>query len=142
MNKVTIMGRLTRDPEIRVAQGENPLTIARYTLAVDRPKRKNAPADAQTVDFISCVAMGSSGLFAEKFLKKGTPIIASGRLEVSSYKNKDGNMVWKTEVKVNEHFFPLGAKTSESTGTASATQDAPAEPDFMDVPDEEELPFN
>ena len=92
MNKVILMGRLTRDPEVRYSQGENATAVARYTLAVDR--RFNRNNDEQTADFINCVAFGRSGEFAEKYLHKGTKIAVTGRIQTGSYTNKDGVKVY------------------------------------------------
>ncbi len=88
MNKVILMGRLTRDPEIRYANNENNTCIANYTLAVDR--RFKRQGDEQTADFIRCVAMGKGGEFAEKYLHQGTKIVVEGRIQTGSYTNKDG----------------------------------------------------
>ena len=87
MNKVILMGRLTRDPEIRYSQGEQSIAVARYTLAVDRRFRRDN--DQQTADFIGCVAFGRQGEFAEKYLRKGTKIAITGRIQTGSYTNKD-----------------------------------------------------
>lgn len=146
MNKVILMGRLTRDPEVRYSQGENAMAVARYTLAVDR--RFNRNNDDQTADFISCVAFGRQGEFAEKYLHKGTKIAVTGRIQTGSYTNKDGVRVYTTEVVVEEHEF---AESKNSTGTgdggyAPANRPAPAAAGdgFMNIPDgiDEELPFN
>ena len=91
MNKVILMGRLTKDPDVRYSSGENSMAIARYTLAVDRRgRRNNNNGDEQTADFIGCVAFGRNGEFAEKYLKKGTKIAITGRIQTGSYTNKDG----------------------------------------------------
>lgn len=103
MNKVVLLGRLTRDPDIRYTQGENQMCIARYTLAVDR-RGKQQNSD-QNADFISCVAFGRSGEFAEKYLAKGTKIAVVGRLQTGSYTNKDGQTVYTTDVVVEEQYF-------------------------------------
>ena len=87
MNKVVLMGRLTRDPDVRYSQGETPLAIARYTLAVDRRFKRNGEQDA---DFINCVAFGRTAEFAEKYLKQGTKMVVSGRIQTGSYTNRDG----------------------------------------------------
>lgn len=100
MNKVILMGRLTRDPEVRYAQGESPLAIARYTLAVDR--RFNRNGDDATADFINCVAFGRSGEFAERYFRKGIKIAVTGRIQTGSYTNKDGVKVYTTEVVVED----------------------------------------
>ena len=103
MNKVILMGRLTRDPEVRYSQGDNAMAVARYTLAVDR--RFNRNNDDQTADFISCVAFGRSGEFAEKYLHKGTKIAITGRIQTGSYTNKDGVKVYTTDVVVEDQEF-------------------------------------
>lgn len=93
MNKVVLMGRLTRDPDVRYSQGETPLAIARYTLAVDRRFKRNGEQDA---DFINCVAFGRTAEFAEKYLKQGTKMVVSGRIQTGSYTNRDGVKVCTT----------------------------------------------
>ena len=98
MNKVILMGRLTRDPEIRYANNENNTCIANYTLAVDR--RFKRQGDEQTADFIRCVAMGRGGEFAEKYLHQGTKIVVEGRIQTGSYTNKDGQKIFTTDVMV------------------------------------------
>lgn len=103
MNKVVLLGRLTRDPDIRYTQGENQMCIARYTLAVDR--RYKQQGSDQDADFISCVAFGRSGEFAEKYLAKGTKIAVVGRLQTGSYTNKDGQKIFTTDVVVEEQYF-------------------------------------
>ena len=95
MNKVILMGRLTRDPDVRYSQGENPTAIARYSLAVDR--RFNRGDDNNT-DFINIVAFGKAGEFAEKYLHKGTKVLVTGRIQTGSYTNKDGQKVYTTDV--------------------------------------------
>ena len=90
MNKVILMGRLTRDPEVRYTQGDNAMAIARYSLAVDRRFKRDGEPDA---DFINCVAFGKSGEFAEKYLKKGTKVAVVGRIQTGAYTNKDGQKV-------------------------------------------------
>ena len=102
MNKVILMGRLTRDPEVRYSQGENPLAIARYTLAVDRRQARNNNGDEQTADFINCVAFGRTGEFAERYLHKGTKIVVTGRIQTGSYTNREGNRVFTTDVIVGK----------------------------------------
>ena len=147
MNKVILMGRLTRDPEVRYSQGENVTAVARYTLAVDR--RYNRNNDEQSADFISCVAFGRNGEFAEKYLRKGTKIAATGRIQTGSYTNKDGVRVYTTEVVIEEQEF-AESKNSSSAGNGGFTggNNAPAMQDagdgFMNIPDgiDEELPFN
>ena len=141
MNKVILMGRLTRDPEVRYSQGENAIAIARYTLAVDR--RFKREGDEQTADFINCVAFGKAGDFAEKWFKQGMKIAITGRLQTGSYTNKDGVKVYTTDVIVEEQEFAESKKTVEAnSGSASATH---AKPDdsFMSIPEgvEDQLPF-
>lgn len=103
MNKVILMGRLTRDPDVRYTQGQEQMCIARYTLAVDRRRRQQD--QDQTADFISCVAFGRAGEFVEKYLGKGTRIAVVGRLQTGSYVNKDGQTVYTTDVVVEEQYF-------------------------------------
>ena len=137
MNKVILLGRLTRDPEVRYTQGQEPLAIARYTLAVDR--RFKRADDEQTADFISCVAFGKSGEFAEKYLKQGTKIAISGRIQTGSYTNKDGVKVYTTEVVVEEQEF---AESKKDTGGVRPMQENPDE-EFMKIHEgvEDDLPF-
>ena len=147
MNKVILMGRLTRDPEVRYSQGDNATAVARYTLAVDR--RFNRNNDEQTADFINCVAFGKSGEFAEKYLHKGTKIAITGRIQTGSYTNKDGVKVYTTDVVVEDHEFAESknsAGSADNSGFAPAGRPAPAAAGdgFMNIPDgiAEELPFN
>ncbi|WP_347993458.1 single-stranded DNA-binding protein [uncultured Eubacterium sp.] len=148
MNKVILMGRLTRDPDVRYSQGDSPMAIARYTLAVDRRFRRDN--DQQTADFISCVAFGRNGEFAEKYLYQGTKIVAEGRIQTGSYTNKDGNKVYTTEVVVeNQEFAESKASASNNEGgfqpQAQSAPTAPAGDGFMNIPDGVEdvgLPFN
>lgn len=152
MNKVILMGRLTRDPEVRYSQGENPLAIARYTLAVDRRQARNNGGDDQSADFINCVAFGRTGEFAERYLRKGTKIAVTGRIQTGSYTNKDGVRVYTTEVVVEEHEFAEsrnaagndGGYAGGYTGGNSAPAPSGAGDGFMNIPDgiDEELPFN
>ena len=150
MNKVILMGRLTRDPEVRYSQGETPLAIARYTLAVDRRQARNNNDD-QTADFINCVAFGRAGEFAERYFRKGTKIAVSGRIQTGSYTNKDGVRVYTTEVVVDEQEFAESKNASAGTSEGGYTggnfnRPAPsgAGDGFMNIPDgiDEELPFN
>ena len=147
MNKVILMGRLTRDPEVRYSQGENATAVARYTLAVDR--RFNRNNDEQTADFINCVAFGRSGEFAEKYLHKGTKIAITGRIQTGSYTNKDGVRVYTTDVVVEDQEFAESKNASAANGgyaPAERNDSAPAAAGagFMNIPDglDEELPFN
>lgn len=147
MNRVILMGRLTRDPEVRYSQGENATAVARYTLAVDR--RFNRNNDEQTADFINCVAFGRSGEFAEKYLHKGTKIAITGRIQTGSYTNKDGVRVYTTDVVVEDQEFAESRNASAANGgyaPAERSDSAPAAAGdgFMNIPDgiDEELPFN
>ena len=161
MNKVILMGRLTRDPEVRYSAGDNSMAIARYTLAVDRRFKRDGD---QTADFIGCVAFGKLGEFAEKYLRKGTKVVVTGRIQTGSYTNKDGQKVYTTDVVVEEQDFAESkAAASSYTGgyqqqggyqSAPEPQAAPAPTNrpapseavsdgFMTIPEgiEEELPF-
>lgn len=144
MNKVILIGRLCADPEVRYTEGDNPMCIARYRLAVDRRFKKEG--DEQTADFISCVAFGKNGEFAEKYLHQGTKIAVSGRIQTGSYTNKDGQKVYTTDIVVEEHDF-CGSK-GESSGNSEApkSESTPTDADgFMSIPDgveDEGLPFN
>ena len=147
MNKVILMGRLTRDPEVRYSQGENALAIARYSLAVDR--RFNRCGDENTADFINCVAFGKSGEFAERYFRKGTKILVSGRIQTGSYTNKDGVKVYTTEVVAEDQEFAESKNSSAGsnggfTGGNRAPEPSGAGDGFMNIPDgiDEELPFN
>ena len=149
MNKVILMGRLTRDPEVRYSQGDSPLAIARYSLAVDRRGRNNQ--DGQTADFINCVAFGRAAEFAEKYFRKGIKIAVTGRIQTGNYTNKDGVKVYTTEVVVEDQEFAESKASSEQNsgfGGGFSGQGAPAPMSagegFMNVPDgiDEELPFN
>ena len=148
MNKVILMGRLTRDPEVRYSQGENNLAIARYTLAVDRRFQRNN--SDQTADFISCVAFGKAGEFAEKYFRQGIKIAITGRIQTGSYTNKDGVKVYTTEVVVEEQEFAESKNASAANGVAPAGGDTPhptpsaaSGEGFMSIPEgiEDELPF-
>lgn len=141
MNKVILMGRLTRDPEIRYSTGENATAIARYSLAVDRRfKRDGEP----TADFINCVAFGKTAEFAEKYFRQGIKIAISGRIQTGSYTNKDGVKVYTTDVIVEEQEFAESKASSENNSNGSAPRQNSGSEDFMNVPDgvDEELPFN
>lgn len=142
MNKVILMGRLTRDAEVRYSQGENSTAIARFSLAVDRRFRRDG--DEQTADFINCVAFGRTAEFLERFGRKGTKFVLEGRIQTGSYTNKDGVKVYTTEVVVEELEF-AGSKGDHSEKPAGKKQEAsaPADDGFVDIPDgvDEELPF-
>lgn len=143
MNKVILMGRLTRDPDVRYSHGEQSTAIARYTIAVDRRFKKD---QEQSADFISCVAFGRAGEFAEKYFKKGTKVLVTGRIQTGSYTNKDGNKVYTTDVVVEEQEFAESKAASNNSGFAPADRPSPssAGDGFMNIPDgiDEELPFN
>lgn len=147
MNKVILMGRLTRDPDIRYSQGENSLAIARFTLAVDRRFKREGSND-QTADFISCVAFGRTAEFCERYTHQGTKLVVEGRIQTGSYTNKDGNKVYTTEVVVENTEF---AESKNSSSEGSYTPSARPEPinaagdGFMNIPDgveDEGLPFS
>ena len=164
MNKVILMGRLTRDPDIRYTQGENSMAVARYTLAVDR--RRTSQDGQREADFIGCVAFGRQAEFAERYLHQGTKIAITGRIQTGSYTNKDGQKVYTTDVIVEDQEFAESkaaadrqAQSSGSYGSgsyngnrsanagSSSGQDkgAPVGDGFMNIPDgveDEGLPFN
>ncbi len=146
MNKVILMGRLTRDPEVRYSQGENSLAIARFSLAVDR-RRTGNNADGQTADFINIVAFGKLGEFCEKYLHKGTKVTLSGRIQTGSYTNKEGVKVFTTEVIADDIEFAESKNSGGSDGGFAGNTNKPAQAagdGFMNIPDgiDEELPFN
>lgn len=142
MNKAIIMGRLTRDPEIRWTQAGNSqeqMCIARYTLAVDR-RQKDAGAD-----FIPVVAFGKAGEFAEKYFKKGTKLVVTGRIQTGSYTNKEGAKVYTTEIVAeDQEFTESKAAGQQGNGQAAAGQPQTDDQGFMNIPDgiDEELPFS
>lgn len=146
MNKAILMGRLTRDPEIRYSQGENAMAVARYTLAVERRFKKDGE---QAADFIGCVAFGKTAEFAERYLRKGTKIAVTGRIRTGSYTNREGQKVYTTEVIVEDSEFAesKAASGSAGTGTEAGSGAVPGNAGgdgFMDIPDglDDELPFN
>ena len=140
MNKVILMGRLTREPEVRYSQGESSMAIARFSLAVDRRFKRDGEASA---DFISCVAFGKQAEFIERYLHQGTKIVAEGRIQTGSYTNKDGQKVYTTDVVVENCEF------AESKNSAGGNEFASARPEptgasgdgFMNIPEDEGLPF-
>ena len=146
MNKVILMGRLTREPDVRYSQNaDGSMAVARYTLAVDRRRGRNSDNE-QSADFISCVAFGRSGEFAEKYLHQGTKIVVTGRIQTGSYTNKDGQRVYTTDVVVEEQEFAESKKAAETSSTPQNTQGVKSNPEddgFMTIPEgvEEELPF-
>ncbi|MDD6071430.1 MAG: single-stranded DNA-binding protein [Clostridiales bacterium] len=153
MNKVILMGRLTRDPEVRYSQGDNSLAIARYTLAVDRRFAKSNNANGeQTADFISCVAFGKAAEFAEKYLRQGIKIAITGRIQTGSYTNRDGVKVYTTEVVIEEQEFAESKNSSSNANAGGAdfagnnsrpVPSAASGDGFMSIPEgiEDELPF-
>ena len=150
MNKVILMGRLTRNPEVRYTQGDNQMAIARYTLAIDRRVRSNASNGEATADFIQCIAFGKSGEFAEKYLHQGTKIVITGRIQTGSYTNKDGQKVYTTDIVVEEQEFAESKLSNENSGNNKASRPATAtgnsrQGGWLNVPDDVEddgLPFN
>lgn len=149
MNKVILMGRLTRDPEVRYSAGENATAVARYTLAVDRRFKRDGEA---TADFIQCVAFGRSAEFAEKYFRQGIKIAITGRIQTGSYTNKDGMKVYTTDVVVEEQEFAESKNASGVSESGYSAAPSPSRPTpsaatgdgFMNIPDgiDEELPFN
>lgn len=142
MNKVILMGRLTRDPEVRYSQGEEAMAVARYTLAVDRRVRNQD----NSADFISCVAFGKAGEFAEKYLHKGTKVVVTGRIQTGSYTNKEGQKVYTTDVVAEDQEFAESKNASagyEGSNSQPATRPQTDSDGFMNIPDgmDEELPF-
>ena len=146
MNKVILMGRLTRDAEVRYSQGENANAVARFSLAVDRRYARQGE-EAQT-DFINCVAFGRTGEFMERFGRKGTKFVVEGRIQTGSYTNKDGQKVYTTDVVVEQvEFAESKSASSNSDGGFRGAAPSPAaasDGGFMNIPDgiDEELPFN
>ena len=153
MNKVILMGRLTRDPDVRVSTGERSMSIARYTLAVDRRGRRSDNGE-QTADFLSCVAFARAAEFAEKYLHQGTKVVVTGRIQTGSYTNKDGQKVFTTDVVVEDQEFAeckSASAGSDNGGYRPAMSQSRPEPasavasGFMNIPDgveDEGLPFN
>ena len=154
MNKVILMGRLTREPDVRYSQGaDGSMAVARYTLAVDRRRGRNSDNNEQTADFISCVAFGRSGEFAEKYLHQGTKIVVTGRIQTGSYTNKDGQRVYTTDVVVEEQGCAESKSAASNGGDSNYAAYTPSRPEpsqaagagFMAIPDgvdDEGLPFN
>lgn len=138
MNKVGLIGRLTKDPEIRYTQGQDAQCVARYTLAVDRRYKKEGQPDA---DFIRCVAFGKNGEFAEKYLAKGMKIGVCGHIQTGSYQDTDGKTVYTTDIVVEEHDFCESKGNNQAAENSGVNADANG---FVNVPDTitEELPFN
>lgn len=146
MNKFIGIGRLTRDPDVRYTQGENSMCVARYTLAIDRHVKRDQ--NQQTADFISCLAFGKNGEFAEKYLHKGMKIAVTGRIQTGSYTNREGQKVYTTDIVVEDQEF---AESKSAQQTGGVPQQKNGQPDniadeggFMDIPDslDEDLPFH
>lgn len=149
MNKVILMGRLTRDPEVRYSQGDNATAIARFTLAVDRRIKRDNEA---SVDYINCVSFGRSAEFAEKHFHKGTKIVIVGRIQTGSYTNKDGQKVYTTDIVIEEQDFAESKAASQQNNSGNAQnasnnqqaqQPKPqTSPDGFMNADDEGLPFH
>ena len=146
MNKVVLIGRLARDPEVRYSQNDTSMAIARFSLAVDRRFKRDG--DEQTADFINCVAFGKTAEFLEKYARKGTKFVVEGRIQTGSYTNKEGQKVYTTDV-VCENVEFAESKNSQSGGSsfdggAGFAPSSDAGDGFMNIPDgiDEELPFN
>ena len=148
MNKVILMGRLTRDPEVRYSQGENATAVARYSLAVDRRFKRDGEA---TTDFFNCVAFGRQAEFAERYLRQGTKMLVSGRLQTGSYTNRDGVKVNTVDIVVEEQEFAESKASGSAPASNNSYQSSPAPAPsasigegFMNIPDgiDEELPFS
>ena len=139
MNKVILMGRLTRDPDVRVSAGETPVTVVKYTLAVDRRRKKDE--GEQGADFIPCTAFSQNAEFAEKYFHQGIKIVIVGRIQTGSYTNKDGQKVYTTEVIIEDQYF---AESKAASGRTAPGNAASAD-GFMNLPtgvEDEGLPFN
>lgn len=140
MNKVILMGRLTRDPEVRYTDEQDPKCVAKYTLAVDRKKSgENGPS----ADFIRCVAFGNNGKFAEKYLHQGIKIAITGRIQTGSYTNKEGQKVYITDIIVEEQEFAESKKSEEGNNGCESTEPEETSEGFMNIPEDakEDLPF-
>lgn len=157
MNRVILMGRLTRDPEVRYSQGERSMAITRYSLAVDRRGRRGQDGNGneQTADFINCVAFDKAGEFAEKYFRQGMRVLVSGRIQTGSYTNKDGQKVYTTDIIVDDQEFAdsKGSEGGSGNSYGGGGYQQPGRPaptsaigdGFMNIPDgveDEGLPFN
>lgn len=146
MNKAILMGRLTRDPEVRYSQTDSNMAIARFSLAVDRRFKKQG--DTVTADFFNCTAFGKQGEFVEKYLKQGTKIVVTGRIQNDNYTNKEGQKVYSVQIMVEEIEFAESKASSQSNagndGSAQPQMGAPDADGFMNIPDgiDNSLPFN
>ena len=146
MNKAILIGRLTRDPDVRYSQTDSNMAIARFSLAVDRRYKKQG--DETTADFFNCTAFGKQGEFVEKYLKKGTKIVVTGRIQNDNYTNKDGQKVYSVQIIVEEMEF---AESKASSGQVEQegnnmppAMGEPGDDGFMNIPDgiDNSLPFN
>ncbi len=150
MNKAILIGRLTRDPEVRYSQGENSTAIARFTLAVDRRFQRNG--ETQTADFIGCVAFGKQAEFVERYFKQGMKMVLAGRIQTGSYTNKDGQKVYTTDIVAEDIEFAESKGNNGDSGFQQGGSHKEFKPEpssamgdgFMNIPDgiDEELPFN
>lgn len=141
MNVVVLMGRLTRDPEVRYSQGNESMAIARYTLAVDRSYRREGE---NNTDFIGCVAFGRNAEFAEKYLRKGTKIAITGRIQTGSYVNREGQKVYTTDVVINTQEFAGSRNEAQEPAQKGQPMPEAGEDGFKNIPDgiDDELPFS
>ena len=144
MNKVILMGRLTRDPDVRYSQGDNAMAIARFSLAVDRRFKRDGEASA---DFISCVAFGKQAEFIERYVHQGTKLVVEGRIQTGSYTNKDGQKVYTTDVVVENCDFAESKASQDGNFAGSRPEPTAAAGDgFLNIPqsvdEEDELPFD
>lgn len=137
MNKVILIGRLTKDPDVRYSQGNEPIAVARYSLAVNRRFKKQGEQEA---DFINCVAFGKAAEFVEKFLKKGMQISIAGRIQTGSYTDKNGKKVYTTDVVVEEHYFTESKKDSQSSNNTASDSTEAFYPIDENI-DDSDLPF-
>lgn len=147
MNKVILVGRLTRDPDVRYTTGNEPMAVARFTLAVDRRVARNAGNNTVTADFISCLAFQKKAEFLEKYCKQGTKLVLEGRIQTGSYTNRDNQKVYTTDVVAENLEFAESKGSSQGSQQTAPQQPTvpPTSPDgFMYMPDgiDEELPFN
>lgn len=147
MNKVFMMGRLTRDPEIRYSQGASQTAIARFSLAVDRRWKREGEPDA---DFFNCTVFGRQADFVEKYLRQGTKVVITGRIQNDNYTNKEGQKVYSVQIIVEEIEFAESKNAAAANASGAFHADSRPSPSqaagdgFMSIPDgaEEELPFN
>jgi single-strand DNA-binding protein len=148
MNRVILMGRLTKDPEVRYSRGEKAMAIARYTLAVDRRGRRSQDGQEQTADFIRCVAFDKAGEFAEKYFRQGMRILVSGRIQTGSYINAENVKVYTFDVMIDRQEFADSKNAGDSSGYQSTfhpESSGAIGDDFMNLPDgmdEDGLPFH